>query len=518
MKRERLGCLTGSGIIAGILTVLIVTGIGLAKGGGLFSPGALNAQAGQVLGGVSAHAETGGECRLCHAAFWSVERMSDRCVDCHTDIPFQRFDPQSLHGILFEVNPGLACRACHPEHRGAFAALTDMSLVDFPHERVGFSLAGHPRLTDGAPFGCNDCHLQNYTQFDQAVCLDCHDRDDALFTTAHSLEFGNDCLACHDGVDRYGDDFDHNRFPFPLTGRHVGAPCSGCHLDARSIPDLQSAPQDCFSCHGDQDPHQGRYGNDCGACHTTLGWSPASFDHNLSVFKLEGLHAQVDCEGCHVNRVFVGTPTDCYSCHAADDEHDGRYGTNCAACHTPAGWLPATVDHNLFAFKLEGRHVNVACESCHINNVFQGTPTTCYACHAGDDEHAGSFGTGCGACHTVNGWLPASFDHSRFPLTNGHAGLPCTRCHTVPGIYTGLSSACANCHADPAFHAGLFSSNCAQCHNTRNWSASYNGPHPNTCDGQCIGHEGAGCRDCHTANLNTATCTRCHDSNNPGDD
>lgn len=36
----------------------------------MFSPGSLNAQAGTTLGGVSSHAEIGGECGLCHTAPW----------------------------------------------------------------------------------------------------------------------------------------------------------------------------------------------------------------------------------------------------------------------------------------------------------------------------------------------------------------------------------------------------------------------------------------------------------------
>jgi hypothetical protein len=391
-----------------------------------------------------------------------------------------------------------------------------MSKVNFPHERVGFSLQGHQRNADGLPFGCNDCHSVGYTQFDQTVCQTCHEQVSPVFISAHVLSFGSDCRACHDGIDTYGSDFDHNHYAFALIGKHAEAACSACHIDARSIADLQSVPTDCFSCHAADDKHNGSFGTDCAACHTTAGWLPATVNHNLFAFKLDGKHVNVACESCHVNNVFQGTPSDCNSCHAKDDAHQGQFGRDCAACHTTAGWLPATFDHNLSAFKLTGKHANVACESCHVNHVFQGTPTDCYSCHAKNDEHNGSFGTGCGSCHTTSGWLPANFDHGIFPLTGGHAGLQCIRCHKVPGVYTGLSTACVNCHADPAYHAGMFGTNCAQCHSTNNWLASYSGSHPNTCGGQCINHEGASCRDCHTTNLSSATCTKCHDSNNPG--
>ncbi len=515
MKNTRLGCFTASGIMSAVLTALIITGYAFASGGMLFSPGALNARAGAALGGVSSHAEIAGQCDLCHAPFWGSDSMADRCVVCHTDVAAQWQDPSTLHGVLRQNNPNLACRNCHPDHRGPDAPLTDISNARFPHESLGYSLKAHQRKTDGSPFGCNDCHAQVYTSFDQAVCAACHQQVEAVFTQAHTLAFGSDCLTCHDGVDTYGRNFDHNQQTYQLIGKHAEAICTGCHLNARSLADLKSAPQDCYSCHAQDDNHQGRYGADCGACHTPAGWIPATFDHNLSAFKLDGKHADVACENCHINLVFKGTPTDCYSCHQKDDEHNGQFGTNCAACHTTAGWLPANVDHNLFAFQLTGKHATVACESCHINNVFKGTPTDCYACHQKDDNHNGRFGTGCGSCHATSGWLPATFDHnlSGFPLTGAHTGLACTQCH-IGNVYTGLSTACVACHSLPATHAGM-SAGCTQCHTTSNWSANFN--HPGGCDGNCAGHERATCNECHPANYATYTCLVCHSSNNPSD-
>ena len=451
MKNSPLGCLTGSGVIAGALTLLIIAGLVIARGGLMFSPGPLNAQEGPPLGGAASHAEIGEDCGMCHTPFWTPERMADRCVTCHAEIGSQWEDPASLHGALRQVNPGLSCRSCHPDHRGATALLTELDGYRFPHDLVGYSLTGHAHHSDGSAFACADCHPDGITVFDQAACQDCHLQLDAAYARAHILGFGEDCLVCHDGLDTYGDDFDHDRLAFPLTGKHAEATCSSCHLSARSIPDLQAAP------------------------------------------------------------------TECGTCHAADDAHDGRFGTDCGACHVTAGWSPATFDHDLSDFKLTGKHADVACEECHLNRVYQDTPMNCYACHAGDDAHAGQLGQDCALCHTPAGWLPAIFDHSGFPLTAGHAGLACGRCH-ASGQFAGLSTACAACHAEPAYHAGLFGINCAQCHNTGNWSAAYSGPHPGGCDGNCINHEGASCRDCHTSTLASATCTRCHDSNNPDGD
>ncbi|RME91056.1 MAG: hypothetical protein D6770_01205, partial [Anaerolineae bacterium] len=217
-KNNRLGCLTGSGILAALVTALVIVGVALAQGNTLFSAGALNAQTGEeALGGVTSHAQIGGDCKACHTAPWSADTMADRCQRCHADIAIQRTDTTSLHGAIYETGADLSCRACHPEHRGPDAPLTVMSGGAFPHETLGFSLAAHQRSARGDPFLCQDCHGEDITTFDPATCETCHREMDAAFTQAHVLWVGNDCLACHDGVDTYGAAFDHNRLDFALV-------------------------------------------------------------------------------------------------------------------------------------------------------------------------------------------------------------------------------------------------------------------------------------------------------------
>jgi len=445
------------GILAALITTIVIAGYAYARGGLMYNPGPLNAQSGRMLGGVTSHAEIGGDCGACHTAPWESTVMADRCAACHADIAVQMRDVASVHGAMLHDNPNLGCRHCHPDHRGPDAQLTVMEDATFPHEVVGFSLNGH-QLTAAPPnraFVCSDCHHGDITTFALDTCDDCHRRIDLGFMTAHALSFGPACLDCHDGVDRLGKNFDHNVFPFKITGKHVGLACVQCHINARGLGDFEVTLQDCYSCHQRDEPHDGRFGLDCSQCHTAEGWSPARFDHNLSVFKLEGEHAEVACESCHQDRVYQGTPMDCFSCHQQDDEHEGQYGTDCSACHNPSDWEDADFDHNLTAFPLTGGHANVACERCHTNNQFAG-----------------------------------------------------------------LSTACANCHGDPPYHAGLFGLNCLQCHTVNNWSARYDGPHPGIADegGRGVNHGGASCRDCHTQTLHSATCTKCHDSNNPKDD
>jgi len=60
MRGNKLGCFTFSGILAALVTGLVIAGVAYARGGLIYSPGPLNAQAGPALGGVTSHAQTGG--------------------------------------------------------------------------------------------------------------------------------------------------------------------------------------------------------------------------------------------------------------------------------------------------------------------------------------------------------------------------------------------------------------------------------------------------------------------------
>lgn len=610
--RKSIGCLSLPGIFSAFITLVLITAAIFLKGGTLFSAGALNAEPGdEILGGVASHHEIGGECKACHSAPWEAETMADRCMACHTEILTELDANNGLHGnflrtqlspvgLQFRINPNsgllnipaqnvaLHCLDCHHEHRGAQAPLVEMKLADFPHDDLNFSLHTHQYTSGAQPFACADCHEGKYTiPFDTTSCVNCHFSMDAQFTQMHSLQFGVDCMNCHDGLETLGSAFNHSLFPFQLAGHHTESACAGCHPSVRTLVDFQSTPQDCFSCHQqddqhsgqlgenceachtpegwdqvkvdhslfafkltgahvnaaceachqnnvfkgtpqdcaschqENDPHEGRFGADCASCHSTDAWKPAKFDHNLAAFKLTGGHVVVACESCHQNGAYRGTPQECSACHSKDDKHNGQFGTGCATCHTTSTWQGAVFDHNLSVFKLTGSHVNTACTSCHVNGVFKGTPQDCYSCHSSKDKHNGQFGTNCAACHTTSTWKGATFNHnlSKFPLTGDHSSLACTRCH-VNGQYSGVSSACVSCHVEPAYHAGSFGTNCAGCHNTSNWAATYTGPHPGIADegGYGVNHGHTSCRTCHTSSLSSATCTACHDGNEGGDD
>ena len=378
MRNSKLGCLTPMGIIAALLTVLFIAGTAFARGGVLYNPGPLNAQAGEAIGGVTSHAAIEGDCKSCHTAPWESDSMADHCVVCHVEVGAQMREVASLHGSISHKNPDLTCSHCHPDHRGPDAPLTIAAGADFPHEELGYSLRGHPQRATGEAFACQDCHTQGISSFDPLDCQTCHQQLDAAFTQAHAINYGNDCLACHDGMDRFGKAFSHTSYPFTLEGSHVNVDCVSCHINARVLADFAATPQNCFACHQSDDAHLGAYGTDCSACHSPSAWEPANFDHNLSAFKLDGAHQGVACERCHQNDVFKGTSTACVSCHEDPAFHLGLFGTDCAACHTTTAWRPAAFNGR-HTFPLNhGESGVVSCATCHPS-VF--TAYTCYGCH-----------------------------------------------------------------------------------------------------------------------------------------
>jgi hypothetical protein len=380
MKPRRLGCLTGAGLLAAVLTLAVVLGVFLLRGGRMFSPGPLHAEAsGAEIGGVASHADTGGDCAACHTSPWDPASMAERCLDCHTAIAADLADSTTLHGALQAQRADMDCRQCHTEHRGPAANLTFVAMDTFPHDAVGYSLAAHALRADGSPFDCQDCHTESLARFDVLTCDDCHRQDDPAFMQMHVADFGTDCLACHDGLDSYArDTFDHSRLAFPLTGRHVEVSCGGCHAGARAAADLQATPTDCAACHLEDDAHDGQFGLDCAACHVTTDWRDATFDHSLTAFPLTGRHETVECAQCHTDRVFAGTPTDCVACHDDPAFHAGAFGVACTDCHTTAAWQPARFDlAHTFPFDHGDEGVNT-CRTCHVVQV---QSYTCYECH-----------------------------------------------------------------------------------------------------------------------------------------
>jgi hypothetical protein len=286
----------------------------------------------------------------------------------------------------------------------------------------------------------------------------------------------------------------------------------------------------------------------------------SDFDHFTTGFRLDGAHATVDCESCHVGAVFQGTPIECSGCHSdggrieadakpanhvlstnfcedchrttawfplAEMNHDAIFGTcsgchndvqsvgkppdhpltrqECSTCHGTTGWFPARFDH----FGVVGD-----CASCHDGTTADGKPTT----------HITS-GETCEDCHTTNAWLPANFNHDMITGT-------CVSCHngveadgkSVDHVLT--TDICEDCHTVTAFapaivdHAQVLGS-CSNCHDgttatgkdTGHFTTTYECDHCHTRDFWApltLDHVSATYPGDHRGNLD---CTDCHSSN-----
>ncbi|HEY6944006.1 MAG TPA: cytochrome c3 family protein, partial [Candidatus Acidoferrum sp.] len=282
----------------------------------------------------------------------------------------------------------------------------------------------------------------------------------------------------------------------------------------------------------------------CENCHTATAWRPIKavpeFDHNKTKYPLRGMHEKVECTQCHVKPVFTNVGKNCQDCHT--DIHQRKMGTNCADCHTVQGWKVAVqqVKDHQNRFPLLGAHAAVQCEDCHKGAAvgqFQGLSTACVSCHLKDYQQTQTMGGSvpnhvsaqfpqtCETCHTFDSWLGASMNVNHaappinFPLTNGHANVPCASCH-VGGNYNLQIAAtdCGNsqCHlttwqqtTNPQHSAAatVFPiAGCSRCHNTVSWQNA-------TFDHSTTGFPLANSHQMAPAGK-VAACTDCHINNN----
>ncbi len=352
--------------------------------------------------------------------------------------------------------------------------------------------------------------------------------------------FERQCTECHtlEGWKPLRDplEFQHGSTGFPLAGSHRAVPCTSCH-ETLDFPLVATA---CADCHAD--PHVGELGFGCEDCHVPAGWDNRRemFEiHGATLFPLVGVHATVDCAGCHREVApfeYALTPVECFACHAADYSNTTRpdharvgFPTECEICHSPIGWNFALFDggvgfaHDSF-FPLTGSHRGLDCSACHADGFF-GTSSDCYACHRGDYDQtsdpnhaAAGFPTDCESCHSTQGWGGAVLDHdSVFRLTGAHRGLDCELCHATG--FAGTPTDCYSCHrgdydqtSDPNHVAAGFPTDCEACHSTQGWGgAAFDHDNVFRLTGA---HRGLDCESCHAAGFaGTPTdCYSCHRS------
>jgi hypothetical protein len=303
-----------------------------------------------------------------------------------------------------------------------------------------------------------------------------------------SLDGATQCSSCH-----------------KLGGGQAVFKCLDCHTEIASRLNAHSglhatyhmtpgSSQDCSRCHSDHN----------GVDFPLIKWDRKTFDHKQTGYALEGKHAGLECNKCHipdrisaadktlikykdVSKSFLGISTACVTCHK--DPHNGRLGQDCLHCHNYNDWKvnETNFDHSKTRYPLTGLHAPVACKKCHTPGDdgkprWVGIPFgKCNDCHA--DPHHGSFAEkSCDSCHNTSGWkrvstptLNQTFDHSKtkYPLEGKHQQVECVACHAKGDFKKHLAFAkCLDCHKDE--HQGQFlkradKGECAPCHTLAGW-------------------------------------------------
>jgi hypothetical protein len=343
------------------------------------------------------------------------------------------------------------------------------------------------------------------------------------------------CQNCHSAISwrpiRSNPDFNHDKTGYPLRGMHQKVGCTQCHASLI----FKNVSTGCADCHADI--HLRQFGANCESCHTVKGWNVSldAIRNHQNRFPLVGAHALVECDQCHKQAAvgqFAGLSTACYSCHQKDFltpvlNHVGLgFSTSCAPCHSMNSWMDAKFDHLKYTgYALTGIHATLPCIACHLGNVFQGIPASCFGCHQSDwsstsnPVHAAAgFPTTCDTCHKTSNWTAVTFNHTlyaNYPLTGAHATVTCVQCH-VNNSYTATPTACYSCHqadyagtTNPVHVAAGFPTDCTLCHSTTNWTTStFN--HATTAFPLTGAHLTVACATCHVNNNYTTLPTACY--------
>jgi hypothetical protein len=465
------------------------------------------------------------------------------CTQCHTKLVFSNVGTQcaDCHADIHKRQMGASCEQCHSV-RGWSVAI----------QQINQHLNRFPLIGAHAALVCDSCHKSAAVgQFKglSTACYSCHQRDFINTRTTGldhvKLNLPTSCEQCHTMDNWMGAKFDHLQFTgFALTGAHSNLDCAACHVGGKFV----GTPATCVGCHladfnkTSNPPHaQAGFPTTCQTCHNSSSWNVATFNHNtFTKFPLTGSHVNVACTQCHINGQFVGTASDCASCHIKDfngttnpNHVQGGFPTTCQQCHTTTTWNNATFDHNTTGFPLTGAHTGVQCGQCHVNGNYNLTSanTACVGCHLKDFQgttqpnHVQSgFPQTCQQCHTTTTWTGAAFDHSTtgFPLTGAHTTVQCVQCH-VNNNYalTSANAACVSCHlkdfqgtTQPNHVQSNFPQTCTQCHNTTTWTGA-NFDHATTGFALTGAHTTVQCVQCHVNNnyaltSANAACVSCH--------
>lgn len=486
------------------------------------------------------------ECRDCHTTYrqhWKTKNptstesylgASTNCYDCH----------QNVYEHKFSREEWVNCTSCHSSGIESWKKMARK--LKFDHSKTEYPLEGlHQKVA------CTDCHMPDsekrrvttFAPLPFSECVDCH-------YDVHEGGFGNDCQSCHSVYRAWNDlktskdpksskkltNFDHSKTKFPLIGYHQAVACEACHSDpAANFKVAADKYDECSDCHGFA--HGVQFANQkCESCHAMdKKFQQTTYSverHAKTKFPLTGKHQVMDCNKCHWSGVFENMPSaKCDDCHR--NPHDQRQiDKECSFCHVTTSFAWIQFDHNKNTdFRLTGKHREVACLSCHVDQVFKNMPASnanpnCQGCHA--DPHGTKVSDDCQSCHSTEGFkLVRNFNHQDFgwALTGRHSELSCQKCHSnhLKGDYaiattakTLKVTACANCHMD--VHKGKFGPNCESCHTTQTFAVKYGDKVHDLGYFKLQGyHDRMACSECHRPDTNLQgvgmQCNWCHEKN-----
>ncbi|MDH3535469.1 MAG: hypothetical protein OER87_06975 [Gammaproteobacteria bacterium] len=203
------------------------------------------------------------------------------------------------------------------------------------------------------------------------------------------------------------------------------------------------------------------------------------FDHDETNFPLDYKHALADCESCHVQGIFIGTPRRCVDCHSnsgrikasAPSSRHIRVVGDCDYCHTSDSWTTVVrVDHSVVIGSCINCHNGVAaegknpghipsgnfCDDCHTTYSWKfyhvNVVNNCVFCHNGsiatgkNPGHIQSTST-CEDCHRTSSWAPV------LRVDHGSVLGTCFSCHNnviargKGPLHVPSSNDCSVCHS-----------------------------------------------------------------------
>ncbi len=263
------------------------------------------------------------------------------CVKCH-DPHASENKNQLLKTTSGDKNENL-CLACHA---------------------IGVSVPAKGSRHAALDMGCETCHVTHkvgaaqqrefnfhLTKATPALCLDCHDPQDAKIAESHRNQpiANSDCLTCHDP---------HQSASPKLLQKFVHQPfaeqaCDACHeapKDGKVVLTQADARALCIVCHEEKATE-------------------------IASAKVQHVGAQGDCTQCHDPHAgktpgFVRPDpvSACTACHSDQGEmqhskkflHQPAFKDGCATCHKPHG------GDNAKLLRAEG---NALCLNCHSAQI-----------------------------------------------------------------------------------------------------------------------------------------------------